>query len=82
MKERENLEIKIVTSKEGELFIDSEFILPEFLEDVSFIFTSFPEKILNIQSKIKFPLISYLNLTKSIKYNKLFKEDFKEKKFY
>ena len=80
LKERDDLEIKIVIPKEKELIINSDFILPDSVMDISFIFTSEPENILNIQSKIKFNLINKLHISSNIKYKKVFNKLLEKKK--
>jgi hypothetical protein len=74
LKERGNLQMKIVTSNNKDLIIDSNYDLPDSVIDVSFIFTSEPENILNIQSKIKFNLINKLHMNTKINYKKLFQK--------
>lgn len=79
IKKRDNIKMKIVTSNNKDIIIDSEYDLPGSLIDSSFIFTSDPENILNIQSKIKFNLLNKLHISNNIKYNKLFNKIVKKK---
>tara|TARA_B100000768_G_scaffold156636_1_gene154303 strand:- start:4646 stop:5593 length:948 start_codon:yes stop_codon:yes gene_type:complete len=74
IKQRNNRKIKLITNNNKDILLDSSFNISNNLLDISFIFTSHPEKMLNLQSKIKFILQNILHIRKNIKYKKIFKK--------
>tara|TARA_B110000977_G_C11009183_1_gene466990 strand:+ start:278 stop:1222 length:945 start_codon:yes stop_codon:yes gene_type:complete len=74
IKQRNNRKVKLITNNNKDISLDSSFNISNNMLDISFIFTSQPEKILNLQSKIKFILQNILHIRKNIKYKKIFKK--------
>lgn len=81
IKQRNNMKVKIITKDSKDIVIDSSYTISKNLIDISFIFTSPPENIFNIQSKIKFILLNQLH-TRKIKYEKLFRKILRKKDSY
>ena len=78
IKKRDTEDIKLVYDGK-EIILDSSYSISNSMIDISFIFSTKPINILNIQSKIKFYLKNKLYIKKKINYKKLFDKIQKKK---
>ena len=79
IKHRNNRQVKIITNNSEEILLDSTYNISNKLIDISFIFTSFPEKVFNIQSKLKFTLLNILHTRRKVNYENIFKKMLRKK---